>query len=560
MSRISLPWIAKPPEVSRGYRERAIRSLLAIGAALVVLGVILFAAFQMYSDGAMTDWRVLVAYLGVAGPIATGVAIFLGGVAIIYYRRIGALLGWGYVALLILCGAVVGTGLLVWGYSWLSGWMQTSFTGLGQRVIPAPELYEAISDTLPIPLIAYWLWPLQFELVRDLIAMGGVVGFINVAAAFGIWWERKVAGRIQSRVGPMRVGMWHGWAQSPADGIKLVFKEDLIPAGADQILFRLSPYLAFVPVVIAFIALPFAATWVFREMDVALIFILAMLGLDVLGTICAGLASDNKYSTYGAIREACQMISYEIPMGMSLLVPVMLAGTLNLGGIAGMQDGGFHSWLIFANPWCFAAFFLYYIGSLASCKRAPFDLPEAESELVAGFLTEFSGFRWALFFFGEYAAMFAVSGLAVILFFGGWYSPFPISWLEALGDAWYVPLVRGLFFDGPILFILKAFGLFYVQLWLRWTLPRLRIDQVLYTCVQVLLPLTMIVLLGNTLWILCVEHLRIGWLGSVDAVLHVVLVVIGYALAATILGLAAYGFVNRWRLVGKLGIKTLPGA
>ncbi len=560
MSRISLPWIAKPPEVLRGYRERAIGWMLAIGAAFVVLGLVLFAALRMHSIDAMSNWRVLGAYLGVVGPIATGGTVFLGGIALIYYRRIGALLGWGYVALLILCGAVVGTGMLVWGYSWLAGWMQATFGGNGGQVVSMADMYGAISETIPVPMFAYLLWPLQFEIVRDLIAMGGVVGFINVAAAFGIWWERKVAGRIQSRVGPMRVGMWHGWAQSPADGIKLVFKEDLIPAGADQILFRISPYLAFVPVVIAFIALPFAATWVFRQMDVALIFILAMLGIDVLGTICAGLASDNKYSTYGAIREACQMISYEIPMGMSLLVPVMMAGTLNLGGIVGMQDGGFHSWMIFANPWCFAAFFLYYIGSLASCKRAPFDLPEAESELVAGFLTEFSGFRWALFFFGEYAAMFAVSGLAVILFLGGWYSPFPMSWLDALGDAWFVPLVRGLFFDGPILFILKAFGLFFVQLWIRWTLPRVRIDQVLYACVQVLLPLTMIVLLGNTLWILGIEHLQIGWLGAIDTVLHWVLVLVGYAVAATVLGLAAYGFVNRWRLVGKLGIKSLPGA
>ncbi|MEK6676675.1 MAG: complex I subunit 1 family protein, partial [Planctomycetota bacterium] len=267
-------------------------------------------------------------------------------------------------------------------------------------------------------VLQYLLWPLQFGFLRDLIGLGGIFGLFNVIPVYLIWWERKVAGRIQSRLGPMRVGGWHGWSQSIADGIKLVFKEDLIPKDADSILFRAAPYFTLVPVALAFVALPFGATYIFRELDVALVFILAMLGVEVVGVIMAGWASNNKWSVYGAMREACQMVSYEIPMGMALLVPVIMAGSLSLRRIGEVQSDGWFSWIAFQNPFAFAAFVSYYIASLASCKRAPFDLPEAESELVAGFHTEYSGLRWSLFFFAEYAAMFIVAGLATILFLG----------------------------------------------------------------------------------------------------------------------------------------------
>jgi len=559
LSSIFVPWTARPSEVLSGFRTKATRWLLGLGAVLMALGVVLFIAFRLYSSEVITDWRVAVAYLGVLGPIATGGAFFLGGLAIIFFRQIVVILQTRWVAFLIFCGAVVGTCLLVWGYSWLSYYMRTAFVKF-EGIVPADDIYDTIQSHCPVAFVAYLLWPLQFVVVRDLIAMGGLVGFAATVAAFGIWWERKVAGRIQSRLGPMRVGGWHGWAQSPADGIKLVLKEDFVPAHGDAVLFRLAPYLAFVPTIAAFMALPFAgAAWVFRDLDVALIFILAVLGLDVLGVLCAGLASNNKYSTYGGLREACQMVSYEIPMSMSLLVPIMMAGTLKLSAIADQQGAGFSSWFVFANPCCFIAFFMYYSAALASCKRAPFDLPEAESELVAGFLTEYSGLRWGLFFLGEYAAMFVVSGLAVILFLGGWKSPFPASWAPT-GTGFFDHLIRGLFFDGPILFVLKSMFLFYVQLWIRWTLPRVRIDQVLYACVQVLLPTAMVVLLANTFWVLGVQQLQVPWMVSLDTVLHTILVVIGYVFVITIIGIVAYGFVNRTRLVGRLAVKHLPGA
>jgi NADH-quinone oxidoreductase subunit H len=560
LSSISLPWKAKSSEVLHGFRLKAIRWLFGLGLVMVAVGAVLFVACRMAAADQVANWRVAVAYFGVLGPILTGAALILGAVAVIAYRQIGALLQARWIAFMILCGAVVGTCLLTWGYSWLSHYMRITFADAEVRMFSAGEIYKAIQPGCPVVFAAYLLWPLQFAVVRDLIAMGGLVGFAATVAAFGIWWERKVAGRIQSRLGPMRVGGWHGWAQSPADGIKLVLKEDFVPAEGDPILFRLAPYLAFVPTIVAFTALPFAgAAWVFREMDVALIFILAVLGMDVLGVLCAGLASNNKYSTFGGLREACQMVSYEIPMSMSLLVPIMMAGTLNLSGIAEQQGGGFHSWFVFANPWCFIAFFMYYAASLASCKRAPFDLPEAESELVAGFLTEYSGLRWGLFFLGEYAAMFVVSGLAVILFLGGWKSPFPAGWAPT-GNGFLDLLIRGLFFDGPILFILKSMFLFYVQLWIRWTLPRVRIDQVLYACVQVLLPIAMVVLLANTFWMLGLRQLHLEWLVWLDAALHAILVAVGYIAVATMIGIVVYGFVNRTRLVGRLAVKHLPGA
>ncbi|MFQ5462735.1 MAG: NADH-quinone oxidoreductase subunit NuoH [Phycisphaerae bacterium] len=407
--------------------------------------------------------------------------------------------------------------------------------------------------------LQYLIWPVQFGFLRDLIAFGAIFGLFNLIPVYTIWWERKVAGRIQSRLGPMRVGGWHGWAQTPADGIKLLLKEDLIPEGADGPLFRVAPYFALIPAALAFVALPFGATYVFRELDVALVFILAMLGVEVVGVILAGWASNNKWSMYGAMREACQMVSYEIPMGLALLVPVVCVGTLSLRGIGEDQSGGWFSWLAFRNPFTFVAFVAYFIASLASCKRAPFDLPESESELVAGFHTEYSGFRWSLFFFAEYTAMFVVAALASILFLGGWNSPLPSSWGHGLGSAWWALGVKGLLFDGPIWLMFKAVFFIYLQLWLRWTLPRIRIDQVLYACIQVLLPLTMLTLFGATIWVWASTGDSAIWSG-INTVVNLMLGVVGLVFAAGGVLIAGYGFYHRRRLVGNLVVDALPGS
>jgi len=357
----------------------------------------------------------------------------------------------------------------------------------------------------------------------------------------------------------MRVGGWHGWAQSPADGLKLLLKEDLIPDDADKPLFRVAPYFAIIPSALAFLALPLGATYVFRELNVALLFILGVLGIEVFAVILAGWASNNKWSIYGAMREACQMVSYEIPMGMALLIPVVTVGSISLKAIGEAQSGGWFTWLAFRNPFLFAAFVTYFVASLASCKRAPFDLPEAESELVAGFHTEYSGIRWSFFFFAEYAAMFVVSGLAVIMFLGGWHSPLPLSWGAAWGDAWYVQGLRGLLFSGPVWFVAKCVFFLYVQIWLRWTLPRIRIDQVLYACVQVMLPLTMILLLGNALWVWASMSGSGAW--TVFAtIVNVIVGVIGIAMTLMFPAIAAYGFLNRRGMVGNLVVDALPGS
>lgn len=412
-------------------------------------------------------------------------------------------------------------------------------------------------------LLRYLLWPLQFGIVRDLIVLGAIMGLFNVIPVYAIWWERKVAGRIQSRLGPMRVGGWHGWSQSIADGIKLLLKEDLIPQDADRVLFRLAPYLAIIPSALAFLALPFGSNYVFRELDVALVFILGILGIEVVGVILAGWASNNKWSVYGAMREACQMVSYEIPMGMALMVPVVIVGSLNLSTIGDAQSGGWFTWLAFTNPFAFIAFVVYYIASLASCKRAPFDLPEAESELVAGFHTEYSGIRWSFFFFAEYAAMFVVSGLATILFMGAWHSPMPASWGDSLGNMLgngvLAQGVKGVLFNGPIWFLTKCVFFIYVQIWLRWTLPRIRIDQVLYGCVQVMLPLTMILLLGTVLWVWADESGGAGW-ASFSRVMNLLLGMIGALFALMFPAIAAYGFYHRRSMVGNLVVDALPGS
>ena len=481
---------------------------------------------------------------------------------------------------LIFIGAVFSVCMGVWAFAMVFAYVDTAVLAGGAAIdvetapasvlspstwgLPPTTIEDRIETSGGWPatlagLLKYLLWPLQFGLVRDLIALGAIFGLFNIIPVYVIWWERKVAGRIQSRTGPMRVGGWHGWAQTFADGIKLILKEDLVPAGADKVLFRAAPYFAIVPAALAFVALPFGATYIFRELDVALIFILAMLGIEVVGVILAGWASNNKWSVYGAMREACQMVSYEIPMGMALLVPVITVGSLSLRQIGDVQSEGWFSWLAFRNPFTFGAFVAYYIASLASCKRAPFDLPEAESELVAGFHTEYSGFRWSLFFFAEYTAMFVVCGLATILFLGGWHSPLPASWAASWGDQWWMQGLRGLLFSGPIWFFAKVLFLLYVQLWLRWTLPRIRLDQVLYCCVQVLLPLTMVLVLGATLWVWADMSTSTAWAWFAAAWTWVLgLIGAGFALGFVVV--AAYGFHNRRRLVGNLVVDLLPGS
>jgi NADH-quinone oxidoreductase subunit H len=344
---------------------------------------------------------------------------------------------------------------------------------------------------------------------------------ILLFAMFAIWWERKVAGRMHSRPGPNRVG-WAGILQSLADGIKLLTKEDLAPRDCDRLLFRLAPYLAFAPVFAAFLAIPFGPNFTFEpKLASGVFWVLAILSVEVMGIILAGWASNNKWAVYGAMREACQMISYEVPLGLSIVVGVLAAGTLNLVELGHLQAGGIHTWVIFKNPFVFLAFFVYFVASLASNKRAPFDLPESESELVAGYHTEYSGMRFAFFFFAEYAAMFVVASVQVGLFLGGWNDPFGLigyKYQQFVQDP--VAHRTGLIVLNAAaagVFVAKALLIVYVQMWIRWTLPRPRIDQVLYACIKVLLPIACVLLLGAALWELLVPPWHAAGAGAAAA-------------------------------------------
>ena len=353
-------------------------------------------------------------------------------------------------------------------------------------------------------------------LLHIVIALVFFIPFTSVIGMLGIWGERRISARIQSRLGPNRVG-YFGLLQSLADGIKVISKEDLIPAGADRVLFRLAPYLTFVPVFAAYAALPFGPDLVFEpRLGAGVFWLLAIMGVEVIGVILAGWSSNNKWSMYGAMREACQMVCYEIPLGISIIIGVMTAGTLSLVQLGNLQGGGIHTWIVFRNPFVFIAFIVYFVAGLASNKRAPFDLPESESELVAGYHTEYSGMRFTLFFFAEYAAMFVVAAIQSILFLGAWNDPLGIIGfmhhrLTQSGQSHLFALTILNLFAASI-FVFKCVMLMLVQMWVRWTFPRPRIDQVLYACVKVLLPLAFVLMLGAALWQLFVpERGGIPW-------------------------------------------------
>ncbi len=301
-------------------------------------------------------------------------------------------------------------------------------------------------------------------------------------ALFAVWLERKVSAHMQDRLGPMRVG-WHGWAQTIADILKLMQKEDIVPSAADKKLHFLAPFVVFVGSYAAFAAIPFSSAYVGSGINIGLFYVIAVSALVVVGILMAGWSSNNKWSLFGAMRSAAQIISYEIPTALALLTVVMLTGTLDLQEINRLQAGPFWNWFVFAKfPFIFVAFVIYFVASLAETNRTPFDIPEAESELVAGYHTEYSGMKFAIFFLAEYGNMFAVSAIGASVFLGGWNSP--------LGDLLNGPVW------GAFWFISKAMFFVFVQMWLRWTLPRLRVDQLMHISWKVLTPWAFVCIIG----------------------------------------------------------------
>ncbi|MCK5573221.1 MAG: NADH-quinone oxidoreductase subunit NuoH [Bacteroidetes bacterium] len=308
-------------------------------------------------------------------------------------------------------------------------------------------------------------------------------------ALFAVWWERKISAHMQDRLGPMRTGGWHGWAQTIADIMKLIQKEDIVPTLADRRLFKLAPYVVFAGSYAVYAAIPFSAAYIGSEINIGLFYIISISSVVVVGLLMAGWASNNKWSLYGAMRAAAQIVSYEVPVLLSILAVVMIVGTFDLQEINRAQSGPFWNWFVFQKfPFLMLAALIYFLSSLAEVNRTPFDLPEAESELVGGYHTEYGGMRFAMLFLSEYANMFAVSAVAATLFFGGWNSPFG----EALSGAWW----------GVFWFLSKGMAFIFVQMWLRWTLPRLRVDQLMYISWKVLIPFSFVIILGVGLWVM----------------------------------------------------------
>ncbi len=337
-----------------------------------------------------------------------------------------------------------------------------------------------------------WLLPL----VTAHVSVGIVIGIISLIAMTSVWLERKVSGHIQCRYGPMYAGGWHGWAQTIADGIKLLTKEDMIPLGADRPLFMIAPALVLGAIFGAFVAMPLSPDFYFADLNLGLFFILGMTALTTIGVVMSGWASNSKWSLYGSMREAAQVVAYEIPFGLSLLVPLIVAGTFNLReASAGQADYFGMGWYIFKNPFMVPASIIFFIAMLAETKRAPFDLPEAESELVAGFLTEYSGIRWSFFFMEEYAAMFLMCLVGSVFFFGGFESPFTHFAGEWFGKGTFVYNAVA-----ALTLITKSMMGVLLMMWIRWTLPRVRIDQVMTMGYKYLTPLALLCVLGAAVW------------------------------------------------------------
>ncbi len=323
-------------------------------------------------------------------------------------------------------------------------------------------------------------------MVKIIVAFSVLMGIV----AYATWVERKVIGRMQTRLGPTMTG-YKGLLQPIADGLKLFFKEDIIPNEAHKFAFMAAPMMILAPALISMAVIPFGADYELTfggvtylvpmqitDLNIGILFILAMAGLGVYGIVLAGLSSNSKYALLGGIRASAQMISYELAAGLSIVAIFMLSETLSLGGIVAAQKevlwgiaalpSWMHNWYIFSQP---LAFGLFVVGSMAEINRTPFDLPEAETELVSGFCTEYSSMKYALFFMAEYANMVTISAIATTLFLGGWDGPF-LGWIN---------------------FLIKVFGFMFFFIWIRATFPRLRYDQLMQLGWKVMIPLA----LGN---------------------------------------------------------------
>ena len=332
------------------------------------------------------------------------------------------------------------------------------------------------------------------NIVGYIISAVIIIIFITIYALATILAELKISAWMQRRVGPWR-NTYHGIGQPLLEVIKLLQKEDTTPSRADKILFNIAPFLVFMGTLMAFAALPFAPRFIPSELNVGLYYVFAVSAFCVVGIIIGGWASHNKYSLLGGLRSAAQMVSYEIPISIVLLSMAVLTGSLEMREIVQSQNGWFWNWNIFGGaegglmklavmPFTVGLFLIYFTASLAETNRVPFDLPEGESEIVAGYSTEYSGMKYAMFYLAEYANMFVVAALITVMFLGGWNSPFGANLSDAHPDIYQ-----------PFWFIIKVAVIIFLQIVIRWTLPRLRIDQVMHVTWKVLVPCGLVCLL-----------------------------------------------------------------
>lgn len=319
--------------------------------------------------------------------------------------------------------------------------------------------------------------------------------FVAPFAGITSYVERRIAARMMSRIGPNRVGP-QGILQWVADGLKSLLKEDIIPKAADQPLFRFAPYLVLVGMFAAFVTIPFTSKVIVADLNVGIFYVIAVTSIVTVGVIMSGWASNNKWSLLGGMRSAAQVVSYEIPLALGILVIVIPSGTLSFQGIIASQGAYPWQWFLFYSPFTFITFFIVFISALAEGNRTPFDLPEAESELVAGYNTEYSGMRFALFFLEEWANLYLIAAVSVSLFLGGWQLPAGVAeWASAKG----VLVLHLLQFAS---FFIKALAIVFVVIWIRWTLPRVRVDQLMTICWKYLVPMGFVCVLGNAVWML----------------------------------------------------------
>jgi NADH-quinone oxidoreductase subunit H len=327
--------------------------------------------------------------------------------------------------------------------------------------------------------------PLMYYLVIPLIKVVVILGVLLLTVAYLTYAERKILAYVQARVGPNRVGP-RGWLQPIADGLKLFVKEDLVPDRAEKLVFLVAPVLIFAPAIVVWSVIPFGETFSIRgveiqpflaDINIAILFVLAVSSIGIYGIILGGWSSNNKFSLMGGLRSAAQMVSYEVPLGFAVVSVLLMAGTLSLVGIVEAQRNA-GLWFIFPG---ILGFGIYFICGVAETNRNPFDLPEAEAELVAGFHTEYSGMKFAFFYMAEYANMLVVSSLAVILFFGGWLRPFPnVAWLG------FLDVIPPFFWYAG-----KVLAFIFLYIWFRGTFPRYRFDQLMAVGWKWLLPLSL---------------------------------------------------------------------